>query len=459
MHEEVPESASVVGRAATIPQWHSPGDERPTIVEGRDATVVDDEGTAYLDFVSQLYCCNAGHSNAAIVDAIAGQARRIPYVSSAKHNDARSGLAADLVAIAPGSLSAVYFAISGSEANEAAVGIARRVQDAPTVLTRWQSYHGGTVGAGSLTGDPSTRKAVERHAAATGAGKFLPPLPAAFPDADSPEDLAERAADHVEYVIRNEGPDSVAAILMEPVAGTSGAYPAPPGYFERLRAICDDNDVLLIADEVITGFGRCGEWFGIDTEGVEPDLLTFAKAVTGAYVPLAGVLVDDWIGEEIRKAGYPLGQTFAGHPLACAAGRAALREYGYEEGGPGSGRVPGDGLIEEARGRAPHLESRLRELEADHDAVREVRGRGFLWSVVFADPATGEPFVDPWVESTEDVENPVATVREEAAERGVLLGAGRPDVQCMVAPPLCTTRAEIDEAVDAMDAAIGAVFE
>ena len=437
------ESLKPAGSWGPIPHWHSPDDERATIVEGDGATVYDDAGNAYVDFVSQLYCVNAGHSNEAIVGAIEAQLRRIPYVSSAKHNDTRSELAARLAEVAPGSLSDVYFAISGSEANEAAASIARTVQDAPTVLTRWQSYHGGTYGAGSFTGDPSTRKVVERQAGTTGAGKFLPPLPEAF-GTDDPDELAARAADHVEFVIRNEGPDSVAAILTEPIAGTSGAYTAPPGYFARLREICDENDVLLVSDEVITGFGRCGEWFGIDTEDVQPDVITFAKGVTSAYVPLAGVVVDDWIGREIREAGYGLGQTFAGHPLACAAGLAAIDEY---EGG----------LIDAGREVAPNLEARLRELEA-HDAVEEVRGRGLLWSVVFADPDTGEPFVDPWAEDTEDVENPVSAVIEEAAERGVLIGAGRPNVQFIVAPPLCTTAEEIDEAVDAIDAAIEAVF-
>lgn len=425
----------------TIPHWHDPDGHTPTIVEGDAATVYDDEGTEYLDFISQLYCTNAGHSNGAITDAMAAQAERIPYVSSAKGNDVRDGLARDLAGIAPGSLSEVYFSISGSEANEAAVQIARTVQDAPKVLTRWQSYHGGTAGAGSLTGDPSTRSSVERYAATTGAGKFLPPLPKAF-DADSPRDLAEKAADHVEFVIRNEGPDSVAAILTEPIGGTSGAYPAPPGYFERLREICDEYDVLLIADEVITGFGRCGDWFGIDTEGVEPDMITFAKGVTSAYVPLAGVITDGWIGEIVREEGYDLGQTFAGHPVACAAGRAAIEEYD-------------DHLIDAVRELTPVLDRRLEELAATHDAVETVRGRGFLRSVVFADPETGDPFVHPW---TNDGDNPVAAAREAAADRGVLFGSGRPDVQTLIAPPFCVSRAEIERGIDALDGAIEETF-
>ncbi|WP_430504997.1 aspartate aminotransferase family protein [Haloparvum sp. PAK95] len=441
---------------AAIPHWYDADSDRLEVVEGDGATVYDADGTAYLDFQSQLYCCNAGHSNEAILDAMDEQARRIPYVSSAKHNDTRSKLATRLAEVAPGTLSDVYFAVSGSEANETAVAMARKVQDGHKVLTRWQSYHGGTYGAGSLTGDPSTRTSLEVHAATTGAGKFLPPLPECFGGAEG-EELAKRAADHVEFVLRNEGANSVAAIVMEPVAGTSGAYTAPPGYFERLRAICDEYDVLLVADEVITGFGRCGEWFGIETEGVEPDVITFAKGVTSAYVPLAGVVVDEAIGAEIRGGSYDLGQTFAGHPVACAAGLAAIDEYA-------------DGLIEHGAAVGDYLEERLRNVAADHDAVAEVRGRGLLWSLVFADPETGEPFHHPWAPDepaereedgpdSDDGDNPVAEFREAAQDRGVILGSGRPDVQAIVSPPLCVTEAEVDRAVDAIDEAIAAVFD
>ncbi|MFW6384808.1 MAG: aspartate aminotransferase family protein, partial [Halodesulfurarchaeum sp.] len=413
-----------------------------TIVEGTDATVYDENGEAYLDFISQLYCCNAGHGNERIVSAIEDQLGRIQYVASAKHNDARTRLARDLIDIAPGEFSDVFFAISGSEANEAATHIARTVQDAPTVLTRWQSYHGGTLGAGGLTGDPSTRKTVQNQVAATGTGKFLPPLPSAF-DTDDPDELARRAADHVEFVIRNEGPASVAAILMEPLGGTSGAYPAPPGYFERIREICDEYDVLLIADEVITGFGRVGEWFGSTSEGIKPDMLTFAKAVTSAYVPLAGVIIGDRIAAALKEHSYDLGQTFGGHPVACAAGEAALEVYRDE-------------LLDRGREMAPHLDSGLRSLEDRFDVVDTVRGRGLLWSVVFADPETGEPFVHPWVDP--DADNPVASVRSEAEERGLLTGAGRPDDQIIVAPPLCITEDEIDEAIDVLAESIEVVF-
>jgi taurine--2-oxoglutarate transaminase len=427
----------------TIPHWYADdGDDALTLVDGDGTTVYDENGDAYLDFLSQLYCVNAGHGDEDIAAAIAEQASAIAYVSSAKGNDARSELAARIGEVAPGDLSEVFFSVSGSEANEAAVQFAREYTGGRKILTRWQSYHGATYGAGSFTGDPETRNAVERGAATTGAAKFLPPLTHGSPfDGETPEDVARQAADHLEYVIRNEGPDSVAAVLMEPVGGTSGAYPPPADYLKRVREVCDEYDVLLVADEVITGFGRCGEWFGVDTEGVVPDMLTFAKGATSAYVPLAGVVARPEMAADLREGGIDIGQTFAGHPVACAAGVAALERYA-------------DGLLANARERAPHLEARLSDLTR-HDAVGDVRGRGLLWAVEFTDPETGDPFHHPWVESGH---NPVDDVVSEAQARGVLVGGGRPRTQIIVSPPLCVTDDEIDAAVDAIDDAVAAVF-
>lgn len=429
-----------------IPHWLSAHAERLEVQHGNGAYVTGADGQEYLDFVSQLYCVNAGHGNQAIIDAMTEQLQRIQYVSSAKHNEVRHRLADRLIEVAPDGLSDVFFAVSGSEANETAVQLARQYQDAPKVLTRWRSYHGGTYGAASLTGDPAMRTAMESHVATTGSAKFLPPLAYGSPfDTDSPGELAEAAADHLEYVIRNEGPNSIAAVLMEPIGGTSGAYPPPPGYLERVREICDTHDVLLIADEVITGFGRCGDWFGIQTEGIEPDLLTFAKAATSAYAPLAGVLTRGELGTWIRTNGTDLGQTFAGHPVACAAGVAAIDEYG------GS-----DGLIKQAQQVAPYLEQRLRELGEGHRAVGDVRGRGLLWAVEFTDPETGGPFVDP---RTSEADNPVRSVIEAAESEGLLLGAGRPPFQVIIAPPLVIDRATVDQAIGALETAITTVFD
>jgi len=431
-------------RDPVIPHFHSAGGVPTTVTRGEGVHVYDDEGAEYLDFVSQLYCVNVGHSNQEIVDAITEQLGRIPYVSSTNHSDVRTELANKLVGVAPDPLEDVYFSVTGSEANEAAVQMARAYTDASKVLTRWRSYHGATYGAGSLTGDPESRAEYERYASTSGSVKFLPPMSHRSPfDADTPGGLARQAADHVEFVIRNEGPDTIAAILMEPVAGSSGAYTAPPGYFERLREICDEYDVLLIADEVLAGFGRCGDWFSIQTEGVEPDMLTFAKGVTSAYVPLAGVISRPEIADLVHEKGFDVGQTFGGHPTACAAGCAAVDVYA-------------DGVIDNVRDLEPVVADHLASLESRYDVVGDTRGRGFLWAVEFTDPETGEPFYDPRTES--DGENPVASVIDEAQKRGVLFGTGRPTIQLMVAPPLCADEEHITAAVETLEDAIDAVF-
>jgi len=435
-----------VGGTSNIPHWYDPKDDRDgmAIVDAEGARITDDEGRTYLDFVSSLYCVNAGHDNEAIADAMADQLSRVAYVSPAKGNDTREALAGRIAEVAPGSLSNVIFSVSGSEANEIAVQLARKYTDAPKILTRWRSYHGSTYGAGSLTGSPGTRNAIESHAATTGAEKFLPPVSYQSPfDADTPEELATQAADHLEYVIRHEGPDSVAAVLTEPVAGGSGAYTAPPGYFERVREICDAYDVLLMVDEVVTGFGRCGDWFGSETEGIEPDLISFAKGVTGGYAPLGGVVTRPEIESFVREEGFGMGQTFGGHPVACAAGLAAMEQYA-------------DGLIDNVTALEPVLAERLHDLAAEHHAVDDVRGRGFHWGLAFADPDTGEPVYDDVADDDED--NPVEAIAEEARERGVLFSVGRPGWQLLMCPPLSIDAEDIEEATAVLDASIEAVL-
>ncbi|WP_458190078.1 aminotransferase family protein [Haladaptatus sp. NG-WS-4] len=428
--------------AASIPHWYNPDSNPVNLAEGDGISVWDTDGNEYLDFCSQLYCTNLGHSNGQVIEAMDEQARKIPYVSSAKRTPIRETLANQLAKIAPTNLSHTFFSISGSEANEIAVQLAREHQDAPTVLTRWRSYHGGTYGAGALTGDPETRATIERHAATSGAAKFLPPIPKAFAT-DDPEELARRAGEHLEFVIRNEDPDSIAAILMEPVAGTSGAFPAPSGYFDHVRDLCDEYDILLIADEVITGFGRCGEWFGIQTEDVKPDIITFAKGVTSAYAPLAGVIVPPELASFVRSNGFDIGQTFGGHPVSCAAGSAAFDAYS-------------DGVIENVANREVTLQSGLQELAVNHDVVADVRGRGFLWGVEFADPTTDNAFHDPRVD---DGENPVTDVISESRDRGVLFGGGRPGFQIIISPPLIANEAELERAITILDESIASVFE
>jgi taurine--2-oxoglutarate transaminase len=428
-------------KAREIPHWYSPDSETLSITEGSGVHVWDTEGRQHLDFCSQLYCANLGHSNEEIESAITDQASTIAYVSSSKRSPVREELAGRLAAVAPEGLTDTFFSISGSEANEIACHLAREHTGATKILTRWRSYHGATYGAGGLTGDPDTRAALERNAETTGTGKFLPPIPEAF-GTDDPEELAERAADHLDFVIRNEGADNIAAIITEPIAGTSGAFTGPADYFQRVRELCDEYDILLISDEVIAGFGRCGDWFGIQTEDVRPDMITFAKGVTGAYMPLAGVMTPPEIGDAVAEDGLALGQTFGGHPVACAAALAAIDTYE-------------DGVIEHVRETEPVLEAGLQEIAERYDVVHDVRGRGFHWSVVFADPETGEALHDPRVD---DGDNPVHDVIAGCRERGVLVGGGRPTTQILLSPPLVADAADLEAGISALDDAISTVF-
>lgn len=428
----------------TLPHWYAPGSPNLTFVTGDGATITDDRGTTYLDFVSQLFNVNAGYGNDAIVHAITDQLQRLPYVAPKHGNDAREDLAGAIVDVAPDGLTDVLFSVSGSEAVELAVHLAREYRDASTILSRYRSYHGSTYGSGSLTTDPLTRNTLQRHAATTGHAHFLPPIAYRSPfHAESPEALAEAAADHLEWVIRNEGPDSIAAVVTEVVAGTSGGYPAPPGYFERLREICDTYGCLLVFDEVITGFGRCGDWFACQTEDVVPDMLVFAKGVTSGYAPLAGVLMSPTIADRVREDGLDIGQTWGGHPASCAAGTAAIKEYQ-------------NGLLDNVKRLAPVLESRLKGLADDHEAVGDVRGRGFLWGVEFTNPETGEPFLDHRFETGPDPTFQV--LGTTSADHGVLFGPGRPTFTLMCAPPFCITEEDIDTAVSALGESIQSTF-
>lgn len=429
------------GRTRVLPHWYSPGGEVLSIADGSGVYVRDESGDEYLDFCSQLYCASLGHDNESVKSAITEQLDAIPYVSSAKRSPVRERLAGRLAEVSPGRLSDTFFSISGSEANETAVHLAREYTGAQKVLTRWRSYHGATYGAGGFTGDPSTRAALEKYAGTTGTGKFLPPLPRAF-DTEDPDVLARRAAEHLEFVVRNEGADAIAAILTEPIAGTSGAFVGPADYFQRVRDICDAYDILMISDEVISGFGRCGEWFGIDTEGVIPDMITFAKGVTGAYMPLAGVITPPEIGDQMSQSGIAVGQTFGGHPAACAAGLAAIDAYA-------------DGVIENVRENEDVLRNELLDLADNYEVVHEVHGRGFHWSVEFAAPDTGEPFHDPRVDSGD---NPVDAVITACRDRGILVGSGRPTTQIILSPPLIATAEDLRHGVDGVNKAIEAVF-
>ena len=338
------------------------------IAAGEGSTFWDYQGNAYLDFSSQLVNLNLGHQHPDLVAAIQQQAGRLATIQPSMANDVRGELARRIAEVAPGDLDKVFFTNGGADANEYAVRMARTVTGRRKVLSMYRSYHGGTATAISLTGDPR-RWANEPSDGSV--AHFLGPYPyrSSF-HADSPEQEAERALAHLEQVITLEGAGTIAAIILETVVGTNGVLVPPPGYLQGVRELCDRYGIVYIADEVMVGFGRVGEWFAVNHFGVVPDLITFAKGVNSGYVPLGGVVISQRIASHFDTVAFQGGLTYSGHPLACAAGVATFEVFERE------------GILERVRDLGSRVvEPRLRAMAAAHPSVGEVRGLGLFWAI------------------------------------------------------------------------------
>src|SRR5215204_3202137 len=301
----------------------------PTFVGGSGSYLIDADGRRYLDFSSQLVFTNLGHQHPRIVAAIKEQADRLCALSPAHASDVRGEAVRLIVEVAPDGLGHVLFTTGGTEAIEHAVRMARLHNGRPKVLAAYRSYHGSTTTSIHLTGD-SRRWASDTGAA--GVVHFFGPFfyRSAFGSSGAEEEC-ERALAHLEQVILLEGPSTISALVLESVIGGSAVIVPPSGYLRGVRDLCTRHDIVYIADEVLVGFGRTGAWFGVEHEGVAPDLLVFAKGVNSGYVPLGGVLIGDDIYETFTKRPYPAGMTYSGHPLACAAAVGAIRAM-HEEG-------------------------------------------------------------------------------------------------------------------------------
>jgi taurine---2-oxoglutarate transaminase len=351
------------------------------VVRAEGCEFWDADGNRYLDFSSQLVNVNIGYQHPRIVEAIKEQADRMVTIGPAVGNDTRSEAARLIAEVAPGDLDMVFFTSGGADANENAVRMARLHTGRQKVLAAYRSYHGATAGAISLTGDP---RRWPSEPGVPGVVRYWGPYPyrSAFHARDEQEEC-ERALEHLRDVVTVEGAGTIAAILLETVVGTNGILVPPDGYLAGVRELCDEHGIVMIADEVMTGFGRCGEWFAVDRWDVVPDLITFAKGVNSGYVPLGGVLVSDRVAETFRERAYPGGLTYSGHPLACASAVAsitAMREEGILE----HARSLGDDVIGPA----------LRDLAERHPSVGDVRGLGVFWALeLVRDRATREPLV------------------------------------------------------------------
>jgi taurine--2-oxoglutarate transaminase len=408
------------------------------IASAEGSYFTDYEGKRFLDFSSQLVNVNIGYQHPKLVAAIQEQAARLCTIQPSFANDARSEAARLIAGLAPGDLNRVFFTNGGAEATENALRMARLHTGRFKVLAAHRSYHGATAGAIAMTGEP--RRWASEPGLPGVVRYFGPYLYRSAFYATTPEEESERALAHLRDLITFEGPKTVAAIILETVVGTNGILVPPPGYLAGVRALCDEFGIVMIADEVMAGFGRCGEWFAVDHWGVTPDLITFAKGVNSGYVPLGGVLINDAINETFQQRVYPGGLTYSGHPLGCAAAVASINIF-REEGIVEHARTLGSDVIGPA----------LAKLAENHPSVGEVRGLGAFWAVeLVRDRATREPLV-PFNAVGPDAA-PMGEFAAACKQRGLwpMIAGNRTHV----VPPCTISADEVAEGIAVLDEAL-----
>src|ERR1700753_3347228 len=404
------------------------------IVDAEGCYIIDAAGKRYLDFSAQLMCVNLGHKNKAVIEAIAEQAQTLAYIMPGYATSARAELSTALTEVLPQGLTKFFFTTSGTEANEAAFKIARMYTGKTKIIARYRSYHGSTMASIPATGD-ARRWAMEPGGKGQGF-LFAPevncykcPIKHTYPG------CGIACADYLEHMIRNES--DVAAVIVEPVVGTNGVLVPPKEYMPRLREICYRHGVLLIADEVMSGWGRTGEWFAMNHWGVKPDILVTAKGITSAYVPLGLCATTGKIAEYFEDHFFAHGHTYEAHPITLAPAVAAIREMQRLD------------LVNRSREVGKYLGEKLHALKPKHPSIGEVRGLGLFWAL---EMVTDQVKKTPFNTMQDKVDGKVTVVDRVAAEmmkRGVSIQAWISHF--VIAPPLIIEKQEIDFAVDQLD--------
>jgi len=444
MADTTPSQAYKDDRSYVFHSWSAQKMLDPLVLVGGEGSWVWDEaGKRYLDFSSQLINVNIGHQHPRLIEAIKAQADELATIAPIFAHPARSEAARMIVEKAGGKAAMVFFTNGGAEANENAVRMARLHTGRNKVLATYRSYHGATAGAISLTGDP---RRWPSEPALPGVVHFWGPYPyrSAF-HATSEAEETERALAHLSDTLMVEGPHTVAAILIETVVGTNGILIPPDGYLEGVRELCDRHGIMLIADEVMAGFGRCGEWFAYQRWGIEPDLVCFAKGVNSGYVPLGGVILSREIADTFGERPYPGGLTYSGHPLACASAVASIQIFEQEQ------------IVERAKSFGEEIAGlALRELQHNHEVIGDVRGLGLFWALeLVKDRETKEPLVE--FNATGAAAAPVAKVVARCRANGLLVFSHFNRIH--VVPPLNISEEDFRTGVAILDEALSVLGE
>ena len=407
------------------------------VVDAEDCHFTDADGKKYLDFSAQLMCVTLGHKNRAVIRAIQDQAEKLAYIGPGWATEIRAELSRVLLEVLPQGLEKFFFTTSGTEANEAAFKIARMVTGKTKIISRYRSYHGSTMGSIAATGDP-------RRWAMEPAGKipgviFAPevncyrcPILHAYPG------CGIACVEYIEHMIANES--DVAAVIVEPVVGTNGVLVPPKEYLPRLRQICDAHGVLLIADEVMSGWCRTGKWFAVDNWDVKPDILTTAKGITNAAIPLGLCATTAKVASYFDDHFFSHGHTYEAHPLTLAPAIASVSEMKRLK------------LNDRANKMGAYLGSKLSALKPKHPSIGEVRGIGMFWAVeLVKNQKTKQPF-NTGKDKVAGRPMLVDKVAAHAMSNGVYIQAWMSHF--VIAPPLIISKEEIDRGVGALDGAL-----
>ena len=396
----------------------------------------DEKGKQYIDFSSQLVCAQLGYQNEAVTESLVKQARELSYMGPNFATDVRAAVCTKLLEVMPPGIDKFFFPTSGTTANEAAIKVARFVTGKHKVICRYNSYHGASCASLAMTSDWRRYVAEENRLVVNDGIIFVPEINSYRPGVLGY--CADKHMEYLDYVLTNE--PSVAAVIMEPVVGSNGALVPPDDYWPKLRALTKKHNVLLIADEVMSSWGRVGEWFAVDKYGVVPDIITSAKGISNSVQPLGLLATSREIADFFEKSWFCHGHTFESHPMTLAPAVASISEYQRLD------------LMNYSKTVGPKLGEKLRALMKTHPSIGDVRGQGMLWCVdLVKNRATKEPFATN-VSKSQGKPCVVDQVGAECLKNGVYIMSHI--THLVIAPPLIITEAEMDQAIAVLDKAL-----
>lgn len=427
----------------TLFSWSKQKGLNPIAVKyAKGVYLYDYEDKRYIDFSSGLINVNIGHGNQRVTEAVVEQMQQVSYVTPGCVTKARGELGKKLAEITQGNLTKTLFTVCGATAIENAIKLARMYTGRHKIIARYRAFHGSSYGAMTAGGDP--RKLASDSQQAPNIIHVEDPYCYRCPWGKEITTCSRECVSHIERVIEFEGPENIAAILMEGESGSSGCIKYPPDYLQKVRALCDKHGILLIADEVMSGFGRCGEWFAVDVHGVVPDMIATAKGITAGYLPLGALIVSDKIAAHYDDRPLMLGLTYSAHPVTCAAGVEVLKIYEDEH------------LIENARAMGEYIEQRVEEMKGRHVSIGDFRNTGLLGCLeLVKNRSTKEPMA-PFNAKPDEmaIMNKVAGKLKELGMYAFVRWN-----YVFIAPPLSITKDQVDEGLAIISQALSIADE